>query len=329
MKLLSLLFCFVALNCFAQTDTTIKALPLKKTIKKNVQPKPIVIDSSRITAVDTSQFKNVIISDTLVKDSVSSVQNDSITNAFVDTTVYQLLTAFPILNNDKPVVMITAFRSVSLNDYIFYLLIGIVFLLALINIIFPKYLKNIFNVFFQTSFRQVQTKEQLTQENIAALLLNLLFVLSASTYATLIASSFNIVKISFWTIFAVTSISITCIYIAKLLFTQFMGWVFNQKEMAASYRFVVFIVNKIAGIVLIPFSFLVAYSSTTLKEFAFSLSMMLIVFLLFFRFFSTYKNLASRLKINAIHFFLYFCSVEILPLLIMYKVLSNYIGNGI
>jgi hypothetical protein len=81
--------------------------------------------------------------------------------------------------------------------------------------------------------------------------------------------------------------------------------------------------------VLIPFLFLIAYSSSGIRQVSFTISLMLIIFLFLFRFFSTYKNISGRLKINAIHFFLYFCSIEILPLLLMYKALSNYIGSGI
>lgn len=108
-----------------------------------------------------------------------------------------------------------------------------------------------------------------------------------------------------------------------------MGWVFNCKDVAEMYNFTVFIVNKIIGVVLVPLLFLFAFSTKYMQQLAFTTAVMLIGFLFLYRFFSTYKNLSSRLKINAIHFFLYFCGVEILPLLLIYKALSNYVSNGI
>jgi len=117
--------------------------------------------------------------------------------------------------------------------------------------------------------------------------------------------------------------------VGKFLFTKFIGWIFNKKEEATSYSFLVFIVNKMVGVVLIPFLFLLAFSTPRIESIAFTISILIIILLLLFRFFSTYKNMSGRLNINAIHFFLYFCTIEILPLLLMYKALSNYIGNGI
>ena len=321
MKLIVILFCLLSITGFAQTDSVSNALPSKSIVKKPMKPKYLIIDTTKINIQDTLLKPILDTAKLIVKDSLGVVKKD--------TSIYKLFQDFPILNNEKSVTMITAFRKINSSDYVFYLLIGIVFLMALIQALFPKYIRNVFNIFFQTNFRQLQTKEQLTQDNIASLLLNILFIVSASTFVTLIAIRFNIATVPFWKLFLIAIIVLASIYLIKLLFTQFMGWVFNREEAAKSYTFIVFIVNKIMGIVLIPFLFMLAFSYNGLKEIAFSMSAMVIVFLLFFRFFSTYKSLSNRLKINAIHFFLYFCSVEVLPLLIMYKALSNYISNGI
>lgn len=332
MKIFVAIFFFlIGTLSYAQVDTAIAAKPIKARVIST--SKPTKKDTTK--AIDTAMYRHFFDSGSITKLDSSILINDStqtkdsVVATANDTTIYKLLQAFPILNSQQPESRITAFRKINTTDYIFYLLVGIVFLLALIQILFSKYIKNIFNVFFQTSFRQTQTKEQLTQDNIAALLLNILFILSASTFVTLVAQKFNIINFPFWNIFIVAVVIFTTIYLVKLMFTQFMGWVFNRKEAATAYSFIVFIVNKIVGVMLVPFLFLVAFSTNSIKELAFSTAIMLVAFLLFFRLFATYKTLSSRLKINAIHFFLYFCSIEILPLLIMYKLLTNYIGNGI
>ncbi len=317
MKIFVAIF-FLAISAlsYAQVDSPMAVKPIvKNAIKK---------DTARLTDSTPKKQDSLLATktdSTKLKDTVFAVKKD--------TSIYKLLLEFPLINNSKPEYMLTSFRDAKSKDMLFYLLVFIVFLLGLIQVFFAKYFRNIFNIFFQTSFRQKQTREQLTQENIAALLLNVLFIISASTFVTLISNKLKIAHTSIWQIFAFALVALTIIYLTKLLFTQFMGWVFNKKDVAQSYSFIVFIVNKIIGVVLIPFLFLLAFSTNGLQQFSFSVAIMLVTFLFLFRFFNTYKNINGRLKINAFHFFLYFCSVEILPLLIMYKALNNYISSGI
>ena len=328
MKLFLLLFLlgFSAL-CFAQTDYTMA--PIKKVVKpkKKVKHKPTTLAIKDTTSFTVDTSKNIVAT-IQTADSLNLVKKDSIAQPLKDITIYKLLQQFPLLNNNTPETMITRFEEWESKDFVFYLLVGIVFLLALIQVIFPRYFKNVFSIFFQTSFRQNIAKEQLSQDNIAALLLNILFVISASAFVALISSQFIKIQFNFWQVFLFAIIALSIIYSIKLFFTIFMGWVFNKSDLVAPYRFIVFIINKIIGVLLIPFLFLIAYSTSDLKQVSCTIALVLLAILFLYRFLNTYKTLSSRLKINAIHFFLYFCTVEILPLLLMYKALNSYIVSG-
>ena len=322
MKIVCFIFLFV--NSFllsAQTDAT-NVLP--KPLKKIVSPKHFLKDTLQSKPVDSildSLQSKKILNDIFIK------RNDSIVTAQKNKNVYNLLLKYPLLNNNFPKPMLVSYRDVKTKDLLFYVLLSFVFVIALVRIIFPRYFNNVFEIFLQTSVRQKQTREQLSQDNIAGLLLNVLFIATSSAFVALISVQLNISKISFWQVYFFAATGLIAIYIFKLFFTQFMGWVFNKPDIALSYTFIVFIINKIIGVVLVPFLFLITFSSKNLAFVTLKVSLFIIAFLFLFRFFSTYKNLGNRLKINAIHFFLYFCSIEILPLLIMYKLINNYIGN--
>lgn len=316
---------FLLVNCvaFAQTDSIAKKLPAKKAIP---QKKIISKDSiARIKTPDSIKLKDSAIIDSN-KTSKDTIVENSISK---DSSNYKLLTAIPILNNTKPELMITAFKTSSSKDILFYTLLFVVVILAIVKLIFPRYVKNIFAIIFQTQFRQIQTREQLLQDNVASMLLNILFIITGSFF---IALSLNVIGFSthsFWYLVLSSLIALTSIYLFKLLFTQFLGWVFNRTAAAKNYNFVVFMINKVVGIVLIPFLFLIAFSDVLVAQKIVFVSLIIIGALLLFRLFLTFKNTSSILKINAFHFFLYFCCVEILPLLIMFKFLKHYISNGI
>lgn len=324
MKVFFLLMPYLfAIAAQSQTDSTMPANKpdTGKRIKK-AAPKPSLTlkPDTVIAFIDTAKQKS---------DSLKTNINDSVKTDTTQLNNYKLLQQFPIINNKPPVYLITSFKQIVNKDFLFYILLGNVFILALIQIIFPRYFKNIFSIFFQTKFRQNQTKEQLSQDNVASFLLNILFVLSGSTFIAIINQVFEVTAFTYWKTFLIAVFLLSGTYLVKLLFTRFMGWVFNRSDMVGSYNFLVFIVNKIIGVSLLPFMFLLAFSTHYLQQLAFTSSIIFISFLFLFRLFSTYKNLHRALKITALHFFLYFCAVEILPLLLMYKAVSNYINNGL
>ena len=45
----------------------------------------------------------------------------------------------------------------------------------------------------------------------------------------------------------------------KFAVIQLTGWIFNAKEPATTYSFIVFLVNKIIGLVLLPLLLLLAF----------------------------------------------------------------------
>lgn len=309
-----------------QKDSTTKQLDTAKTIifvqdsfkrKKNNEnsiPSQIAIDSLKILTIKDSSLKQE-------KDSVVLAKRISNNIALLQTN--------PILKNNSVEYQLTNFREYSSKDFLFYLLLLVAFILALVQVLFPKYLKNIFDIFFQPSFRQRQTKEQLTQEYFAIILLNILFVLSTSIFITLISNEKIQTNKQFWQFLSLAFITLSIIYITKFSFTKFIGWVFHQKEVAESYNFLVLLINKVIGVVLTPLIFVISYSSIELKQFSISVSVIIICILLLYRFNKTVISLRPLLKISGFHFFIYFCSVEILPLLVLYKTIEKYIGNGI
>ncbi|HEX3023583.1 MAG TPA: DUF4271 domain-containing protein, partial [Chitinophagaceae bacterium] len=180
-----------------------------------------------------------------------------------------------------------------------------------------------------TSFRQRQTREQLTQDNLASLLMNILFFMSGGIFISLVAHAAGYSEISFWKLLLPSSLVLAVIYSVKYIFLIFFGWIFNVRSAVNAYVFIVFMINKIIGIVLIPFLLVLAFSSIQIAQPAMILALILIGILLIYRYLISLITIRHELKVNAIHFFLYLCAVEVLPLLLIYKILFNYIGSFI
>ena len=102
---------------------------------------------------------------------------------------------------------------------------------------------------------------------------------------------------------------------------------FNTKEAAGSYVFVVFLVNKILGVVLVPFLLVIAFASAQVVQVAITLSIGMVALLFAYRYWVSFVAVRTKLKVNALHFLLYLCAVELLPLVLIYKVLINYFSG--
>lgn len=266
------------------------------------------------------------------KDSLTSI--DSIRRSItvpsfpqIDTSSYKQYMVHPYLPMDiTPVSMFIDYKINASKDFLFYLILGVVFLLAFIKLVFPKFFRNLFMLFFQTSLRQKQTREQLLQDSWASLLINLLFFLSAGLFVTLLTNYNAWSALPFWHLYGYITAFIVLIYVGKFIFISFAGWVFNNKEAAQSYVFLVSMVNRIMGIVLIPFTIFLAFGNPQMLNIGITISICLVVLLFLYRYLVSFGSLRNDLKINPFHFFIYLCAVEILPMLLIYKLLVNYIG---
>jgi hypothetical protein len=226
----------------------------------------------------------------------------------------------------KPVVEIFEIHRVESKDSFFYLLVFLLFYFALIRIFFEKYFNNLMTLFFRVSLRQQQIREQVLQTPLPSLLLNILFVVSAGLYAcTLLHNSSMGAGINFWVLYGWCMLILAVIYLVKFMVLKFIGWVFSISRATDIYIFVVFLVNKMLGIFLLPFLILITFSGENARGIFTTISMTMVVVLWIYRALAAYRPVRNEIKLTPFYFFLYLCAFEIAPLLLIYKVLLTYL----
>lgn len=329
--LLSLVLSVVACTAFAQTDSTIRP-------PEQAEPQPVrrrSVDSSQYAYADSilnREKANVakLLRDSLFADSVKKAGLQAAPVIVIDTTTYRKYEPSTFVSLSKPVVyMLIEYREQPSKDDLFYLMAGIVFVLAFIRAAFSKYFRNLFLLFLQTSLRQKQTRDQLLQDNLASLLTNFLFVISGGLYITLVIQYKGWSDLPFWWLAAGSAGALLLVYLVKFLFLLFTGWVFNTKEAAGSYVFVVFLVNKVLGVILVPFLLIFAFAGPELVQVGLTISAGVVFLLLGYRYWVSFMAIRGKLKVNALHFLLYLCAVELLPLALICKVLMNYFNGSL
>lgn len=294
-------FCIFALRAFSQD--TLKATPVDIVLR----------DSLAITtAKDTARRSDSVV---------------FVVKPFTDTSYYKLYNHPFLPSVQNPLYLVISERQRPSKDGLFYIISGLVFLLGFLKLIFPRYFQNMFRLFFQPTFRQKQTREQLLQNDLPALLYNLFFLLSGGVYVALLAQYFQVTTLQFYQLFLYATVLLAVIYVGKYIFLTFSGWVFNAREAAATYIFIVYLINKIIGIVLVPFILVIAFSQSRLIAPAITVSLLLMLLLLSYRYLLSYGVVRRDIKVSWVHFSFYILAFEIAPLLLIYKVLDIYL-NG-
>ncbi len=187
------------------------------------------------------------------------------------------------------------------------------------KVFYSKYFNNIFRVFFNTSLRQNQLTDMLMQSKLPSLIFNIFFVCISGLYLWLLLNHFKLTAYNSNTVLIFCVLAVSVINIVKYCVVKFIGWVTDMSDSADIYIFVLFLINKIIGVILIPFIILIAFTSQSWIKSIFVFSLLIVGLLFLLRFFRTFGLLQSQLNISRIHFSLYIIAIEILPLFIIYK----------
>lgn len=229
-------------------------------------------------------------------------------------------------NFTNPVRYTISERAWQGREAIFYFIIVLLITFAFIKNSFSRYLADLFSSYFRTTVRQRQIKDQLLQSPLPSLLFNLFFVVSSAIFLSLIFQHFKLGgSYPFWALAAYCALGIGLIYSGKFLVLKFFGWVFQMKEATDTYIFIVFSTKKIMGVVLLPFTVLLAFTSGDLAVVAVTLSLIVVGALFAYRYFLSFVSVNRKITINFFHFLIYLTGFELLPLLLINKLLFNFL----
>jgi hypothetical protein len=194
---------------------------------------------------------------------------------------------------------------------------------------FPRYLDDIVRIFFRTSMKQRQIREQMMNTPLASLLFNLIFLLAGSLFINLLFRHYNLgAQFNFWLLLLYGLAGLAIIYSAKFITLKIFGWLLNISEATDIYIFIVFTANKVAGVLLLPFIVGLAFTNGILYTSLFSISLIMVGSLFLYRFYLSFVSVNKLIQINFFHFLIYLCAFEIAPLLLINKLLLAFFAES-
>lgn len=215
-------------------------------------------------------------------------------------------------------------RNAPGQEWIFYSFALLFLFLSLIHAFFGSYLQKVFRVFSNEGFVYRQSKDQMTQAPLAALLMNLLFVLSGTIFVFFgLRGNLIFTGVERWQSMGLILVFLLIVYLFKYLFLQFMGWIFNLREPFDGYVFIVFLNNKISGILMLFASFLMAFAEPGSSFVIFRLSLFLLGIIFMIRLIRGFQVFSRQARLGIINFLLAVISLEVLPSAVVLKFISK------
>ena len=211
------------------------------------------------------------------------------------------------------------------KEALFYILTGLLFFFALVRLLFNKYVTNLLGLVFRGSLRQKQIREQLLQTPLPSLFLNIFFVIVGGIYIFFLLQHFQTSPVTgFWLLLFYCIGAVALVYLVKFMVLKFTGWIFNMRDAADTYIFIVFLVNKLLAIFLLPLLIIMAFSLASWSEVLLTLSYIMVGGFFAYRYIVSFAPVRREVKVSQFHFFMYLCAFEIIPLLLIYKVLLRF-----
>ena len=328
----------------AQTDTVAtkiqpRATP-RDTLKKPARDTHKIVRPP-VATLPKDSFKNKIDTVRAIKQPAKSLSTDSVAVAANDTASApvatnekiqlnvekQLLARNKFINiKDAPAYFIEEVKNTKGKEFLFYALCLVVLVLGLFRTFYHHYFNNLFRVFFNTSLRQTQLTDQLMQARLPSFILNIFFTLSAGVYIWLLFMHFHPPRlINSRLLLPFCIICVGVIYFIKYCILKFIGWVSGIREATDNYIFVIFLINKITGILLVPVIIVLAFSMPQWIKPVTTVSLLVLVLFFLSRYVKSYAVIERKLPLNPFHFFIYILGAEIVPLMIIYKIAIDYV----
>lgn len=253
-----------------------------------------------------------------------TISDPVVVNASAVNVLDSFYRQHPLLSSKGYIVNIARTHTYPDKTNAFYLILFLCLLLGSIRYSDRRYFQNLWKAFWNPTLSNRQLRDQLESVPLPSLLMNIFFVASTGAYiyyVGLITFPQRSVVIAPSLLVLILIGGVMVIYLVKYATIRFSGWAFRLESITSQYLFNVFLINKILGIVLLPFVVILAFAGSAFIQPAIILSFTLAIVLFANRYIRSWQVFRSFFKYGKFHFFMYLCASELLPLAVLMKLL--------
>ncbi|MEY3059394.1 MAG: hypothetical protein RL000_746 [Bacteroidota bacterium] len=212
-------------------------------------------------------------------------------------------------------------------EWIFYSFLFLFLFTAFLGRYSNGLLRKLWKIYINDGFIYRQSKDQMSQQPIISIALNFLFIFSSGFFIFFgLQWDDKFIGNTRWLILFSSFLVIAFIYLFKNIFFKLLGWAFRQEQAIDDYLFVVFLNNKVTGLILLFSSFIMAFSNTSSSSLTFRIALFLVGMMLIYRFVRGYQVFSKQSQIGFFTLFLSFIALELIPTAVLIKFITNSVS---
>ena len=269
------------------------------------------------TSVDSLNIKKNFLDEDSTKIDSSLTINDTLVTT--DSLYQVVVKQEPKFGGES----MSRFQNIGFgNDWFVGVILFSLFLFTSVRFLFGKYLSKLVESIFSSHTANNLFLDKNINMIKGSVIINILFVVNISLFAINILNynSTSSIRAYGFEEFALILLGVFLLYIGKVIAIRALGYVFKAANESKEYVFTTFLYNKNLGLFLFP----VIIASPFVQPFAVEWLMYIGVFMiLFFYILRLTRGLKIlfRKHVSIFYMILYLCALEILPLLMIYKLL--------
>ncbi|MBL0330997.1 MAG: DUF4271 domain-containing protein [Bacteroidetes bacterium] len=183
-----------------------------------------------------------------------------------------------------------------------------------------KRLNQIVKSFYVSRFSNQLGRDELSLGNRVSVFLSVLFVLTFSLFIYQVGRFYGYIDEPSNVLFFLKLAFIIClVYGVKMLMVRFFGFLFQNQKEAADYSMMIFLFCNILGLFLLPIVICMAFVKDVSPLIFIYSGVSVFALLLLIRVLRGVIIGINSIRVSKFYLFLYLCTLEILPLVIMVK----------
>ncbi len=289
-------------------------------ILEGLADNPFDIDRRRLVRVDPTTLSKELKEETKVSDPVSSAveTEEKTTVTPVETPLKKdsekTTTKTFVQDKELPVQGILSF---------IVLLLSMILMAVVANVrrsIFGKVFKSLLN----DNILKATQKDEENGISGAFIILYIIFILNISTFIYLSSLYFfPASNINWWAIFG----GVMLIYAVRHLFLSLFSVVFLDNGQSVQYGFMIAVFNLAIGIILFPLNLIIAFAPEYISSFTLIVSIVVLGIIYLVRYARGVIQGLLAFSNSLFHFFLYLCTFEIVPLLMIIRICLDSVNS--
>lgn len=207
-------------------------------------------------------------------------------------------------------------------DWFTITLLFVIISFSWIRVFYAKIFKQLITAFFSNSISNQVVRDENILVQRASVLMSFIFYLTASLFIYQVSIFFNW-DYSFlgdgFLRFLVVCLIVAFAYSFKMVILKALGEIFVLDKPVASYIFNIFLINNMLGLILIPIVVSIAFVVTYSTGMVIYTGILLVIIAFIYRLVRAFTIWLTLPGVSIFYLILYFCTLEIAPLLIIVK----------